>query len=220
MIGINKKEFYKVYFVRRLLKSDKDDILKAYSYLNKTFFNPVDDEFVENIFLKGEFWGVFLKEELIAATWLFKASEEFYKNSNEYWNIKDILNEDLEDVFICGYIYNKNQSEEIYALFLNLFNMQSIKQNKKTLIHLLRAQEYNFIQPIFKEKFQLMALRGIENITPHYVFKRESGFKNKEDEKNTYKKVNIQNTKEISKLLEKGHIGYKLEDEKIHFLKP
>ncbi len=175
-------------------------------------------EFVNSVFLKGEWWGVFLENELVAASWMHKASEDFYINKNSYWNIKDILDDDLEDVMICGYIYTKEKSEEIYSLLFNIFNMQSLKKEKNTLIHLLSAYEVWALKSIFYQDFKMLALRGLENVTPHYIFIKKASLINENIEEKITDKIDIKNTKAISKMLEKGYIGYKFKDEKIYFI--
>ncbi len=172
---------------------------------------------MQNVFEKGEWWGVFLDENLIAISWLHSINESFFTINNSYWNIKDILNNDLNEVMVCGYIYSKEKNDEIYSLFLNLFNMQSLKKEKSVIVHFLRFEENWGINPLFKQNFKLRALRGVENITPTYIFLKKASLKNKIENKKIVKKIDIKNTKEISKLLENEYIGYQLIDGEIHF---
>ncbi len=215
-----KENLNEIYTVRRLFKQDKDLILNTQSYFNKTYFNPINEEFIYDVMLSGEFWGVFLKNELVAMSWLFCADKNFYLNYNSNWNVKDIFNKNLNEIMVCGYIYNKYPEKDIgiYKLFINLWKMQSKRQNKKYLVHFSPLKENCNLKAMFSNNFTLCALRGIENLVAHYIFILKINFNEKiKAHTNTFS-LEVNNTKEVSKALEEGARGVGISEDLQRFI--
>ncbi|MEG1862290.1 MAG: hypothetical protein RR198_01655 [Oscillospiraceae bacterium] len=206
----------KSFKVRRLFKQDVDLIENSFSYYDRLHFNPVTRQFILNVLLCGEFWGVFHNGKIVGATWLFKGEEEFFRTYNAKWEIEDLLNKDLKDCLICGYIWcdEEYKNQGIWQLCSRLWRMQGAKTEKKFMVHYTCAHCYCDFNSLFEDGFSLVGLRGLDNIVPHYIFTGKITFKAAPIySTKRVERVPMEDTKQLSQLLEQGYKGVHLDKE-------
>lgn len=206
----------KSFKVRRLFKQDVNVIMDSFKYYDRLHFNPVNEEFVSNILLSGEFWGVFDEGKMIAATWLFEGGKAFFDTFNAKWEITDLLNDDLKNYLVCGYVWQQEDylDQGIYKMMCRLWAMQGEKMGKKNLVHYTCAHCPCDFNALFEAGFQMVGLRGLDNIVPHYIFTAPISF-NKAPIYSTEKVEHVpaSDTKSVSKFMENGYCGVHLDQE-------
>ena len=89
--------------MRRLFKYNADEICECFNEYNTLFFNPVNAEFISNIFLHGEFWGAFICDKLICCCYIYPFDCSFSKKEAKYDLICDFT--DTPSEYLCmGYV--------------------------------------------------------------------------------------------------------------------
>lgn len=215
--------------MRRLFKYDINKIIDTYKEYDKLFYNPVTHSFLINVLLYGEIWGAFYDEKLIGCNYFFPLNCDFFKNTNTYSSITDFINKP-EKYMYMGYValnenyYNtksvnfaqnkKPDSDTMYKSFLNIVQIQAFRQGYKYILHSMPVKMSENISAIFNSDYILLKLRGLDKLIVHYIF-----VKAVYPETNMYMidscskeiKICLGNTKAISRYLENGHCGVKLE---------
>ena len=203
--------------MRRLFKYDIDEISACFKTCDQLFFNPHTIDFINNVFLHGEFWGAFSDNQIIACSYLFPFESSFFKNEKRYGQLCDFL-PDPCDYLYMGYVgfHCKNQLppdkayilNNIYQAFLNVAEMQAFRRNLKKIIHCIPLKIPCDISPVFSNGFRLIKIRGLEKLVVHYVFVK-SIYKDKKipDTKLKGESLNValSNTKTLSGFLENGY---------------
>lgn len=206
------KNDYKLFKVHRLFKEDKKLIKNCYSEYDFLHYNPVNDKFLDRIFIDGSFWGIFDEEKVAALSYMMLPRSKVFSNLTASWEIKDLLNSDLEDYIICGYIWKNKDYEDrsCYAALSKLWEIWRIRKRKKGIIHYMPAHVNVDFNSLFKEGFELIGLRGFDKLVPHYIFVKDIS----DDKQNINVEKTLEcplsDTKEISKLCEHGYRGYEI----------
>ncbi len=201
---------YKLFEVHRMFKEDKKLIKNCYSEYDFLHYNPVNDEFLDRIFIDGSFWGIFEGEKVAALSYMLLPQSKLFSNLTASWEIKDLLNSNLDDYIISGYVWKskKYENKSCYVALSKLWEIWRIKKKKKGIIHYMPAHIKVDFESLFNENFELIGLRGLDKLVPHYIF-----VKNIYDEKLSIEKTlecPLSDTKEISKLCEHGYRGYEI----------
>lgn len=202
--------------VRRLFKQDVDIIMESYKEFDELHFNPVTPVFICKVLLAGEFWGIFDKDRMIACTWLFDAEKTLFQDFDAHWQINDALNKNLQTYLVCGYVWchPHYQSLGVYQVFSRLWCLQGAKIGKNHLLHYTPVKTWCDLQALFNDEFCLVAMRGLDNLVVHYIFTKTITFQyglRPPTEKATI--VALNNTKEITKLLEQGWFAFQLTED-------
>ena len=202
--------------IRRMFKHDIDEILNIYSQYSSLYHNPVNPVFINDVLLNGEIWGIYIDNSLSACCYFFPLKSKFYQNSAFYQSIADFTQEP-EKYFFMGYvgiseeIRNKNSRENfqktIYALFLNIAQMQAFRYGFKYVMHCMPIKMSQCMPCMFSEKFSLIKLRGLENLVVHYIFSKPiyCGENTMATDIEHTEKISAKNTKILSKMLEHGY---------------
>lgn len=206
---------YNVFCVHRMFKEDVNLIEKCYMDYNYLHFNPTSDRFIERVFAKGSFWGIFCGEKIVSISYLIPFNEIKYENPIAYWEIDDLLTAKLDNYLFMGYLWQDEEYKNVnfYNAFCKLFDIQRQKYKKDGIIYCLCAHFNIDMNSLFDEKFYLKGLRGLDKLVPHYIFVKE--YKEDDKEKNITEQCSIENTKQVSKLCEQGYKGVKITEDKI-----
>ncbi len=217
--------------MRRLFKYDIDKIVDTYKEYNKLFYNPITHSFVTNILLYGEIWGAFYNEKLIGCNYFFPLHCDFFKSTNTYSSLTDFITES-ENYMYMGYValnenyYNaklfnfaqnkKPDFDTMYKSFLNIVQIQAFRQGYKYILHSIPLKMTNNISVLFENDYILLKLRGLDKLIVHYIFVKAVCPQinlYKIDDNTKEIRICLENTKEISKYLENGYCGVKLESD-------
>lgn len=198
--------------LRRMFKQDIDLILASYSEYKKLFSDPITPVFINNILLEGEIWGAFSKEKLLGCCYYFPLKSNFYQKSPGYEILTDFINEP-ELYFCMGYVgYAQNDlpqclKNDVYRTFLNISQMQAFRHGFKYVLHCAPVKLCGDISPVFKEKFVLIKLRGMEKLVVHYIFVKSvySDCNIYEFDRTNTENISYSNTKILSKFLDKNY---------------
>lgn len=205
--------------MRRLFKCDIEEILNCYKDYKKLYYNPINKDFLDHIFMCGEIWGSFFRSELIGCCYYFPIDSAFFKKSASYDAIADFL-ECTEKYYYMGYVGFRSDSSlkkedsdvygGIYQAFLNIAQMQAFRCNYKYILHTIPIKISEYKEKLFACGYSLIKLRGLENLVVHYVFAKsvfndENIYKTQHDTE--IEKVSAENTKKVSALLENGYFG-------------
>ena len=205
--------------MRRLFKYDTDEIICCYQDYRALYHNPINKEFLENIFMFGEIWGAYFQNRLVACCYYFPLDSVFYKSTPSYSAIADFL-DDTDKYFYMGYVGFSNCFAEIpddcdteggiYQAFLNIAQMQAFRRDLKYVIHPVPVKISSHTEKLFACGYSLIKMRGLENLVVHYIFVKAVF-----NEENIYEiqklipdeKISLENTKKVSALLENGYFG-------------
>ena len=201
------KKDYKLFKVHRLFKEDTKLILDCYSDYDFLHFNPVNEKFVDKVFIYGSFWRILDGDTTVALTWMLPFENEAVPEYAK-WEIEDLLGLNPKETMICGYIWiNQNYKDRNCTDALaKLWSMTGYRKNMKNVIHYAPAHVEIDFESLFKNNFELVGLRGLDKLVPHYIFIEN----NKTKEKIKEKEAPLTDTKEISKLCENGYKGYEI----------
>ncbi len=205
--------------MRRLFKYNADEICECFNEYNTLFFNPVNAEFISNIFLHGEFWGAFVCDKLICCCYIYPLDCSFSKKEVKYDIICDFA--DTPSEYLCmGYIGTNTQNfnslcktenkkqvlNSIYCAFLNIAQMQAFRQGYRKVLHYAPVKTLTDLSPVFENDFKLVKMRGLEKLVVHYIFTKSvypADADSKPKGESIY--VALSNTKALSKFLENGY---------------
>ncbi len=205
---------YNYLTVKRLWLEDRDDINKCYKNFDFLHFNPLSRDRIEDILIDGEVWGVYEGEKIAACSVFITADKKRFSDLNACWNLQDLLEDDLSDYLICGYVwtepgYDKNA---VYSAFSKLWQAAALKKGKKQVLHYIPAHINFDIGGLFDCGYGLVGLRGFDKLVPHYIFTAPRGMDKTEYIIRDKKICRLTDTKEISKLCEHKFTGVALDD--------
>ena len=201
---------YKVYTIRRLFKEDIPLIEKCYSRYDFLHFNPLNTEYIEQTLLSGSFWGVFCTGQITALAYIQPAEKLPFSALNAAWEITDMLNCNLADYLLRGYIWTDKSctQQELYSAFAKLWTIQAAHMGKKNILHYLPAHTEIDFRRLFRNGFLLAGLRGLDNIVPHYIFTAPAQLKKEPVKYRHTKTCPLSDTMTISMLCEHGYTGF------------
>ena len=196
---------YNLYRVDRIFKEDTELIRKCYSEYDFLHFNPVNDEFIEKVLIDGSFWKITEGSKTVALTWMIPFESDAVPVYAK-WEISDLLDVDEKSTMLCGYTWISKDylDRNCTDALANLWSMQGYKKRMKHIIHYMPAHVEIDFESLFKNEFNLVGLRGLDKLVPHYIFMKTE----KE------KEVPLTDTKEISRLCEHGYKGYEITTDK------
>ena len=208
---------YNTFTVRRLFVEDLPLIEKYSQYYDHLFFNPVSRELLPDIFLNGAFWAVFDGQIPVAVTYILAADSSCFSDTGAGWHLADLLGETVSHCLLCGYLWtdDKYSGTDFYTPVVKLWLMQADRRNKNILVHFVLAQMKTDFESLFYNGFQLMALRGLDNLVPHWLFARNTEIET--DRIPAYEDVKtcpLSDTKELSRLCEKGYRAFDMDVDK------
>lgn len=197
-------------FIRRLFKQDIDIIVGAYKAFDVLYSNPMTPVFASELLLYGEIWGAFSGDKLVGCCYLCNAEASFFKGYDTYSSIADFI-QDMKSYMYLGYIYADKEyvASGIYQAFYSVAQVQSFRQGAKYILHSLPIKLPYNLQPLFKDGFRLIKMRGLDNLVVHYVFVKSLYANDTLYNTNDYttQLVSTANTKTLSKYLEQGYCG-------------
>ena len=208
---------YRVYTIRRLFKEHLPVIIQCCSSFDFLHFNPLDMDYMEKTLLTGEIWGVFNGDEIIALTYMQQADIPPFASLNAAWEIADLLDCDLADSFLCGYLWTDGSCEtgRLYSALTKLWALQAVHYGRQNIIHYMPAHIDVDFPRLFANGFRLVGLRGLDNIVPHWIFTRQAQIKTEDSKKYTdIKSCRLSDTITISMLCEHGYKGYAADRQK------
>ncbi len=200
--------------VKRLWLQDRENIEKCYKNFDFLHFNPLSRDRIEDMLIDGEIWGVWRGEKIVACSTFTTVDKKSFSDLNAYWNIRDLLDDDLSDYLICSYVWiEKDYSDKgIYAAFDKLWQVAAAKGGKKQVLHYMPAHINFDIVSLFDCGYGLVGLRGFDKLVPHYIFTRPQEMDKTEYLIKDEKICRLTDTKEISKLCEHKFTGIALDD--------
>ena len=208
---------WRVFTIRRLFKEDMADIQQYGRYFSGLYFNPFCEEYIWQIMLEGAFWAVCHKENIVAITYVLPADSTAFTKLSASWHIVDLLDCSLENTLICGYLWVKDEYTEtdFYSALTKLWLQQAERRGRQMMIHYMPAGMVFDMENLVYSGFDLVGLRGLDNLVPHYIFVKYASFERRNtNEYRDIKTVSSTDTKAISMLCEKGYKGFDITVEK------
>lgn len=215
--------------MRRLFKYDIKKIPECFEDYRKLFFFPVTEQFAENVFLQGEFWGAFVNDTVIACSYLYPLDCSFSAKQERYDLIADFTARP-EEYMLLGYVgfLHGNISKfisyselnticaSIYKAFLNIAEMQAFRYGKKHVMHCLPLKLGFDLSPLFDNGYCMTKLRGLEKLVVHYIFSKPvyNGAEIYVNKKGESHRVALSNTKALSRFLENGYMACEMLSDK------
>ncbi len=209
--------------IRRLFKQDLEDILSCYEEYKSLYHNPINTNFIENIFLYGEIWGAYLKNNIIGCCYYFPMDSEFFRTSAFCKAMEDFI-DCTEKYFYMGYVGIKYDTispcnaecpdcpteSGLYQAFMNIAQMQAFRRGFRYIVHASPVKLKPCTETFFTSGYRLIKMRGLENLVVHYifvkpVFNEENIYET--DRSTSPRKILLENTKKVSALLENGYCG-------------
>ena len=128
-----------VFIVKELSMKERPVIRKCFSEWDNLFYNPAGGKNLDEIMLYGQVWGIFRNENIVACSWLIPADSAFFRKTNACWEISDLMNDDLKDCMIAGYVWQDKDMTvpAVYSAFIRLWIVQSAKMKKNKVVHYL-----------------------------------------------------------------------------------
>ena len=203
----------RLYKIKRIFKDRTEDIIKAYSGYDRTFFNPVNEEFVARCMIDGEFWEVTLDDEMAACVFFMPACCSRFKGLNASWECADLLGDSLGDYAVCGYIAPRTGAgeKEIYRRLFKLAKVYRRKIGAGKLLFYTPVKLYCPWQRLFDEGLLLSGLRGLDNAVANFIFSGSVLINyGPKQEYNDELTCRLTDTKRLSMLLEKGYKGHRI----------
>lgn len=208
---------YRTFVIRRLFIENMPIVEKYSHCYDSLFFNPLTSDFIENVFLEGAFWAVYDKDTAVAVTYVMPADSNCFSKLGIWWNLTDLLQAPIDDSLICGYLWtdDRYKDTDFYSPLTRLWLMQADRRQKAKLIHCTPANMAVNFEKLFYNGFELIGLRGLDNLVPHYIFIRNDGFTGgKVEAYEDVKKCPVTDTKTLSMLCEKGYRAFDIDMEK------
>lgn len=206
-----------VFTIRRLFKEDMERIKEYSSNFDFLHFNPLNEEYIWHILLEGAFWAVFDGQKVVSVTYLLPADSTAFTQLNAAWNVIDLLDCSLENTLLCGYVHTDSSyaDRDIYTALSNLWTVQAARRGRSQMIHFMPAHIDFDMERLLNAGFELVGLRGLDNLVPHYIFTKAVSFeKIKTQPGQQVEKCKITETKIISMLCEHNYRGFDMDVEK------
>ena len=208
---------YRVFTIRRLFKEDGELIERYTNCFANLYFTPFTEDYIWQIFLQGAFWAVFEGEKLAALTYILPADSPAFSALDAYWHIEDLLGCSMENTLLCGYMWTdeKYSGTDFYAPVSKLWVQQAHRRNRQLLVHYMPAHMSFDMENLLNSGFDLVGLRGLDNLVPHYIFTKMADYGTRDTKSFTdIVKCQQKDTKTISKLCEHGYKGFDMDVEK------
>lgn len=206
----------RTFTIRRLFKNDTPLIEKAFSHFDFLHYNPMNSRNILPVLVCGQLWGAFDGDVMVGCTWLVPADSRFFTDSTAFWEISDLVNNDLSDYMVAGYVWQNDDYSDypIYSAFCRLWVMQAAKLGKTMVVHYSPRHINTDMGRLFENGWQLKGLRGLDKLVPHFIFVKKAEFTNKEIQipRNT-KNCPLSDTKQLSKMCEQGWTAVSLDKE-------
>lgn len=203
----------KIYKVTRLKENEKEILNEAYKDYRKLFFYPFTGDMTDEIFIFGDFWLVRGEENRVFC--VFPPMIPSFKNSLAYWEIHDLIGDEFENRLVMGYVGgNMGANSSSFAAILQGVKLAAAKSKSNVVFYTPVSFGADF-KTLFENGFLLKGLRGLDNLVAHYIFYGE--FSTEEKLYVEKYRAKITDTKEISKLCEKGFVGFALRNGEILF---
>lgn len=207
---------YRSFTFDRLFSGDRELTEIYCKYHSSLFYNPLAQENVRYILSQGALWVVKDDDTAVAITCTLPA-DSFFMQSGAGWNLADMLGEKAYHCMVCGYLWvdKKYSHFDFYTSVVRLWATQGKAKDKSVLIHLIPAHWQADFEKLFYNGFELMALRGLDNLVPYWVFVRNTEYKT--DKTQVYHDVKncpSSDTKTLSMLCEKGYRAFDMDVEK------
>ena len=206
-----------VFTIRRLFKEDMEKIKEYSSNFDFLHFNPLNEEYIWHIMLEGAVWAVFDGQKVVSVTYLLPADSTAFTQLNAAWNVIDLLDCSLENTLLCGYVHTDSSyaDRDIYTALSNLWTVQAARRGRSQMIHFMPAHIDFDLERLLNAGFELVGLRGLDNLVPHYIFTKAVSFeKIKTQPGQQVEKCKITETKIISMLCEHNYRGFDMDVEK------
>ena len=208
---------YRVFTIRRLFKEDGERIERYTNCFANLYFTPFTEDYIWQIFLQGAFWAVFEGEKLAALTYILPADSPAFSALDAYWHIEDLLGCSMENTLLCGYMWTdeKYSGTDFYAPVAKLWVQQAHRRNRQLLVHYMPAHMSFDMENLLNSGFDIVGLRGLDNLVPHYIFTKMADYGTRDTKSFTdIVKCQQKDTKTISKLCEHGYKGFDMDVEK------
>ncbi len=211
-----EKEYW-TFTIRRLFIPDMPLIEKYAAGYDRLFFNPLSADLLPDVFVQGAFWAVFDGDLPVAVTYTLEADSPVFEQSGSSWHLNDLTGEKARYCLVCGYLWTNERYGHIdlYTPVTKLWLMQAERKNKSILVHFVPAELGIDFEKLFYNNFQLIALRGLDNLVPHWIFIRNIDVET--DRVPVYEDVKtcpLSDTKGVSCLCEKGYRAFDMDVEK------
>lgn len=208
---------YRVFTVRRLFKEDMKEIQQYGMFYNQLFFNPFTEDYIWQIMLQGAFWAVYDGKKNVALTYILPADSPAFDSLDASWHMKDLLGCSLENSLLCGYVWvaEEYRDRDFYSPIVKLWQQQAHRRGRQLLIHYMPFTLCYDMENLLHNGFDLVGLRGLDNLVPHLIFTKPAGFSIRDtDVYKEIKTVPSTDTKKVSMLCEKGYRGFDMDVEK------
>jgi len=206
----------RTFTIRRLFKSDIPVVEKAFSGFDFLHYNPMHSRHILSAMICGQIWGAFDGDFMVGCTWLVPADSSFFRDSIAAWEIRDLLDNDLSDYMVAGYVWQAEEYKNcpVYRAFSRLWVMQAAKLKKTMVVHYSPRHINTDMERLFSDGWRLKGLRGLDKLVPHYIFVKKAEFTNKDKKspRNT-KSCPLSDTKQLSRLCEQGWAAVALDKE-------
>lgn len=203
--------------IRRLFKEDMTAISSYTGRFDSLYFNPFTEDYVWQIMLGGAFWGVYHDEKPVALTYILPADSPAFCALDACWHFVDLLDCSLENSLLCGYLWAEEgyKDTDFYTPITKLWATQAARRGRQLLIHYMPAHTDFDMEKLIDSGFDLVGLRGLDNLVPHYIFTKQASLKHRDTESfRNIKTIPSTDTKTISMLCEKGYRGFDMDVEK------
>jgi len=210
---------YRVFNVRRLFMDDIDKAVECYKCYDFLHLNPVDRQFLTHVMLCGQLWAVFDGEKMVGCSYMLPAQCKAFAQLNAAWEISDLLDDDLTDYLVCGYIWadESMKNKNIYSALCRLWHAVAPDMNKSMLLHYTPAHTWLSMPELLHSGMKLVGLRGLDKLVPHYIFTGTVGKFTMTENKSDTKYCHLSDTKMLSRLCEHGWHGVDISDDNIIF---
>ncbi|MBR6610386.1 MAG: hypothetical protein IKK99_09260 [Oscillospiraceae bacterium] len=208
---------YRTLTIRRLFIEDMPWIEKYAACFDGLFFNPLSEKLLPGVFVQGAFWAVCDGEIPVAVTYILDADSHSFAQSAAGWHLTDLLGEKAGHCLVCGYLWTDEQYSHIdlYTPITKLWMIQAERKNKTILVHLVPSRFGADFEKLFYNDFQLIALRGLDNLVPYWIFTRKTDVGTEKTlPYEDVKKCPLSDTKGLSQLCEKGYRAFDMDMEK------
>ena len=236
-MNISNQQTTRRIVMRRLFKQDLESAINCYKKYDRLYYNPVCENFLCDVLLNGEIWGAYTDSKLIACCYFFPLESDFFKTTETYTLLADFVPCPQKYMYM-GYIgtdfrhfceeekqFFKDELSNpngLYTAFLNIVQMQTFRKGLKYILHSIPLKMSCGITPLFAADYNLIKLRGLDNLVVHYIFAKAvfpcENIYNTDDEPPCVT-IKTNDTKKVSALLESGYCAVNLFDNSFTFKK-
>ena len=208
---------YRVFTIRRLFKEDMEHIHRYSHSFDSLYFNPITDDYIWQVMLQGAFWAVYDGEKLSALTYILPADSPAFACLDASWHMQDLLGCSMDNTLLCGYMWVAGgyTGTDFYTPLSKLWVQQAKRRNRQLLLHSMPATTDFDMENLINSGFDLVGLRGLDNLVPHYIFAKTASYNQRNINLYTdIEKCPQADTRKISMLCEHGYKGFDMDVEK------